>query len=78
MSTELEELRAESRALVTFGVARYEDSVVFSAVRRYLVDVGQIPTGAWGTLPGISDKLRRDWATALETASRRLSRSVTR
>ena len=42
MSTELEELRAESRALVTFGVARYEDSVVFSAVRRYLVDVGQI------------------------------------
>jgi uncharacterized protein YukE len=74
VSTELEELRAESRALVTFGVARYEDSVVFSAVRRYLVDVGQIPTGAWGTLPGISDKLRRDWATALEN---RVSEAVT-
>ncbi|PYC62796.1 hypothetical protein C7C45_32765 [Micromonospora arborensis] len=65
MTTDTSALRVESRALVAFGVERYEDAVTYSAVRRYLGDVGAIPVGAWGTLDGISDKLNRDWVTAL-------------
>jgi len=65
VTTDTSVLRVETRALVAFGVERYEDAVTYSAVRRYLGDVGSIPTGAWGTLEGISEKLNRDWATAL-------------
>ncbi|MEU8284128.1 hypothetical protein AB0C01_07295 [Micromonospora sp. NPDC048905] len=65
MTTDTSALRVESRALVAFGVERYEDAVTYSAVRRYVGDVGAIPVAAWGTLEGISDKLNRDWATAL-------------
>ncbi|MCZ7474682.1 hypothetical protein [Micromonospora sp. WMMC273] len=65
MTTDTSALRVESRALVAFGKERYEDAVTYSAVRRYLGDIGAIPAAAWGTLEGISDKLNRDWATAL-------------
>ncbi|ASW58028.1 hypothetical protein CIK06_26375 [Plantactinospora sp. KBS50] len=65
MTTDTSALRVESRALLAFGVGRYRDAVVYSAVRRYLGDVGSIPSAAWGTLDGISGKLNRDWGTAL-------------
>jgi hypothetical protein len=58
-------LHVESRALVSYGRERYEDSVVYHAATRYLAEIGSVPAGAWGTLP-VSDQLRRDWATALE------------
>ncbi|MFC3499865.1 hypothetical protein ACFOOK_02585 [Micromonospora krabiensis] len=74
MTTDTSALRVESQALVAFGRERYEDAVAYSAVRRYLSDVGSIPSGAWGTLEGISEKLHRDWATAL---SSRLSEANT-
>lgn len=65
MTTDTSALRVETRALVAFGMERYEDAVTYSAVGRYLGDVGSIPAAAWGTLEGISEKLNRDWATAL-------------
>ncbi|GGM66763.1 hypothetical protein GCM10011608_60100 [Micromonospora sonchi] len=65
MSTDLSTLTVETRVLVAFGVERYEDATTYSAVRRYLADIGSIPRAAWGTLEGISDKLGKDWATAL-------------
>jgi uncharacterized protein YukE len=58
-------LHVETRYLVSYGRERYEDSVVYQAVTRYLADIGSIPAGAWGTLP-VSDQLHRDWGTALE------------
>lgn len=58
-------MRVETRALVAFGVERYEDSVVYDAARRYLIDVGAVPAGAWGTLPAVSERLRRGWEAAL-------------
>jgi hypothetical protein len=66
-------LRVESRQLVAYGCERYEDSVVYHAVTRYLADIGAIPVGAWGTLP-VSDQLRRAWGTALEN---RLDEAIT-
>ncbi|MFG1677907.1 hypothetical protein [Micromonospora sp. NPDC049282] len=65
MTTDTSALRVESRALVAFGKERYEDAVTYSAMRRYLGDIGAVPVAAWGTLEGISEKLNRDWATAL-------------
>ncbi|MEU4626442.1 hypothetical protein AB0G04_41490 [Actinoplanes sp. NPDC023801] len=59
-------LRVEIRALVAYGTERFEDAVTCGAIHRYLNHVGGIPTSAWGTLPGVSDKLARDWRTALE------------
>ncbi|GAB1644388.1 hypothetical protein [Krasilnikovia sp. MM14-A1259] len=64
--TDTSTLRAESRALVSYGVERYEDAVTYSAIRRYLDDIGAIPSGVWGTLP-VSDQLRRDWSIALDS-----------
>jgi hypothetical protein len=82
--TELASLRAESRALIEFGRERYEDSVVYLAVGRYLADVGDIPAQAWGTLP-ISDLVHREWTEALDnrlresrTAHDEMTRSLTR
>jgi uncharacterized protein YukE len=63
--TEMAGLRAESRALIEFGRERYEDSVVYLAIGRYLADVGAIPAQAWGTLP-ISEQTRREWTEALD------------
>ena len=59
-------LRVETRALVAYGTERYEDAVTCGAVRRFLDHVGAVPAGAWGTLPDVSAKLARDWATALD------------
>jgi hypothetical protein len=59
-------LRVETQALAAYGTERYEDAVTCGAIHRYLNHVGSIPTSAWGTLPGVSDKLARDWRTALE------------
>ncbi|GAA2562059.1 hypothetical protein GCM10010435_37480 [Winogradskya consettensis] len=63
--TDISALHVESQALVSYGTERYEDSVTYSAIRRYLDDIGAVPTGAWGTLPGVSDRLARDWQTSL-------------
>ncbi|MEV4705524.1 hypothetical protein [Actinoplanes sp. NPDC049316] len=63
--TNLSALRVESQALAAFGTERYEDAVTYGAIRRYLDDIGAIPAEAWGTLPGVSDKLARDWQTSL-------------
>ena len=65
MPTDLEQVHVETRALTAYGAERYEDAVTYAALGRYLSAVGAIPAGAWGTLPDISDQLRRDWATAL-------------
>lgn len=65
MNTDLSTLTVETQALVAFGRERYEDGTTYSAVRRYLTDIGSIPRSAWGTLDGISDRLHRDWADAL-------------
>ncbi|MEJ3745770.1 hypothetical protein WEI85_21070 [Actinomycetes bacterium KLBMP 9797] len=65
MITDVSQLRVEARALVSFGVERYEDAVVYAALRRYLLDVGGVPSAAWGTLPDVSGDLRKGWATAL-------------
>jgi hypothetical protein len=65
MTTDLAALRVETRVLVAFGVERYEDAVVYDAARRYLIDVGAVPASAWGTLPVVSERLRRGWETAL-------------
>jgi hypothetical protein len=74
MTTDSSALRVESRALVAFGVERYEDAVTYSAVNRYLGDVGSIPAAAWGTLEGVSERLNRDWVTALDC---RVSEAIT-
>ena len=58
-------LRVETRALAAYGTERYEDAVTCGAIRRYLDHVGYVPPSAWGTLPDVSDKLARDWRTAL-------------
>jgi uncharacterized protein YukE len=62
--TDVATLKAEARALATFGAERYEDGVVYDGVGRFLGDVGGIPAAAWGTLP-FSDQWRRDWDIAL-------------
>lgn len=58
-------LRVETRALAAYGTERYEDAITCGAIRRYLDHVGYVPLSAWGTLPDVSDKLARDWKTAL-------------
>jgi len=65
MPKDLDNLHVETRALAAYGVERYEDAVTYAAVRWYLSAVGAVPAAAWGTLPDISDQLRRDWATAV-------------
>ncbi|WP_431884087.1 hypothetical protein [Micromonospora gifhornensis] len=70
MSTDISTFAVETRALVAFGVERYEDATCYSAIRRYLTDIGSIPRSAWGTLDGVSDKLGRDWAAALDSRVR--------
>lgn len=57
--TDTSALRVETRQLVSYGVERYEDSITYGAIRRYLDDVGAVPAGDWGTLPGVSDRLAR-------------------
>lgn len=64
--TDLNTLHVETQALAKFGTERYEDSVTYGAIRRYLQDIGSVPSGAWGTLPGVSDRLARDWGASLE------------
>ena len=63
--TDQSALHVEAQAMVAYGAERYEDAVTFGDIRRYLDDIGAIPSGAWGTLPGVSDKLARDWQTSL-------------
>lgn len=64
--TDTSSLRVETRQLVAYGVERYEDSVTYGAIRRYLDDIGAVPTAAWGTLPGVSDRLARDWQVSVD------------
>jgi len=64
--TDTSTLRVETRQLVTYGVERYEDGVTYGAIRRYLDDIGAIPAAAWGTLPGVSDRLANDWQVSLD------------
>lgn len=65
MNTDISALTVETQALVAFGRERYEDGTTYSAIRRYLTDIGSVPRSAWGTLDGISDRLHRDWTDAL-------------
>lgn len=64
--TDTSTLRVETRQLVAYGVERYEDAVTYGAIRRYLDDIGAVPQPAWGTLPGVSDRLARDWQVSLD------------
>ncbi|GGK99754.1 hypothetical protein [Mangrovihabitans endophyticus] len=63
--TDLAAYDVATRTLITYGAERYEDAVIYRAVRRYLDDIGAIPAAAWGTLPEVSERLARDWQTSL-------------
>lgn len=64
--TDTSTLQVETRQLVAYGVERYEDSVTYGAIRRYLGDIGAVPKAAWGSLPGVSDRLARDWQVSVD------------
>ncbi|MFI5843133.1 hypothetical protein ACIA8K_25825 [Catenuloplanes sp. NPDC051500] len=55
-------LSVELEQLVQHAENRYEDAAICSAIRQYIIQVGEIPNYVWGTMPWVG-RWQADWRT---------------